>query len=141
MSITVQFFLDFSFIQSLDDKQVDIAKGHLILFSQHDKDETLKVASLLDGTSIDFLFGVSRTNQNSENRARSNNAKRFIAALDSNHQLEVAKFYSKVYQSIVDYYDWRANSWCWCFDGQRHTMLRIIESEFLVLKIRLGTVL
>ena len=140
MSITVHFFLDLSVIQSLEGKNIDISKGHLILFGNHDKDGTLKVSALLDGSSIDFLFGVYNASQNSINRTKANNVKKFVRQLDSTSQIEIAKFYGSVYKAVVDYYNWREKNWYWCcWDEQRIVMIKTIEAAYEELKNRIGT--
>lgn len=138
MSVSIHFFVDLTVIQQLSDKHIDAAKGHLIILGHHDRDNNLKIAALLDGSSIDFLFGVNNATQGSISRIKVNNVKKFMKSLDVAHQEKVAKFYGEVYQSIVDYYNWKANSWNCCCDTKRAIMIETIENSFQDLRDSLG---
>lgn len=138
MSVSVQFFVDFAVIQHLDSKNIDAAKGHLIILGHYDQESSLRIAALLDGSSIDFMFGVNNTTQGSASRIKVNNVKKFMRNLDVPHQEQIAKFYGRIYQAVVDYYNWRESTWCCCFDTQKAVMTEAIEAAFQDLRTALG---
>lgn len=140
MSVSVHFFLDMTVIQQLDEKRVEAAKGHLVILGHHVPESTLKIAALLDGSSVDFLFGVNNSTQGSISRIKVNNVKKFMRNLDARHQEEIAKFYGRVYQAIVDYYNWKASTWCWCWDTRRVVLVETIEAAFQDLKDEFGDI-
>ena len=57
--ISASFFLDKQLMQSLDVAGVRQLKGHCILFlSECHESDSLQVSALLEGSSVEFLFGV-----------------------------------------------------------------------------------
>lgn len=76
-------------------------KAHLVLLSD-DVDCNLSVAAILDGSTIDFLFGA-RDNDARSVIAKANNVKKFLRGLDTDGQEAAAKFYLVVFQSMARY--------------------------------------
>ena len=138
MSVSVHFFVDLAVLHQLNERQVEIAKGHLIILGRRDSDHSLRIAALLDGSSIDFVFGVNNATQGSISRIKVNNVKKFMRSLDVPHQEEVAKFYGTVFQAVVDYYNWRASSWDFCCDTRWAILKETIETAFQDLCDSLG---
>lgn len=99
------FFFDEKTVLSLDTQSVEQAKGHLVLLGSS-VENFLKLATLIDGSSVDFLFGVRYTNQQGGmGRSRANEVKKFIRSLDSLGQEAAAEFYFSVYNAVVEYYE------------------------------------
>ncbi len=143
MQVSLSFFLDVDVLINCSGKDIDAAKGHLILFDSNDMENFLKVAALLDGSSIDFLFANKHGTQGSTSRIKINNVKKFIRSLDTKGQEEVAKFYSTVYKSLVEYNNERSKAWgCSCCDkdGKRE-LLSKLEEGVHTLKFSLGQML
>lgn len=143
MQVSLSFFLDVDILISCNGKDIDAAKGHLILFNSDDMENFLKVAALLDGSSIDFLFASKQGTQGSTSRIKINNVKKFIRSLDTKGQEEVAKFYTTVYKSLVDYNIAKEKSWgCPCCEKDRkHDLLLRLEDGVHTLKVKLGLML
>lgn len=99
--LKTSFFLDHHAILRVGKRTVEETKGHLVMLSD-DVDCSLSVAALLDGSSIDFLFGARDTDARSV-AAKANNAKKFMRSLDTDGQEAFARFYLVVFQSLVRY--------------------------------------
>lgn len=101
-SLNSGFFLDHSAMVRVGKRTMEEAKGHLTLLLD-DVDCNLSVAALLDGNTIDFLFGF-RDNDARSVVAKANNAKKFMRGLDTDGQEAFAKFYLVVFQSLTRYH-------------------------------------
>ncbi len=143
MQVSLNFFLDVDVLVNCSGKDVDAAKGHLILFDSNDMENFLKVAALLDGSSIDFLFANKRGTEGSTSRIKINTVKKFIRSLDTKGQEEVAKFYTLVYKALVEYNSEKAKSWgCSCCDKDiKRDLLLKLEYGVQSLKSSLGLML
>ena len=95
------FFYDEKFILKFDNRLLQEAKGHLILIHESN-DFNLKVAALLDGSAIDFLFGVRN---NSSNKMKAEMVKSYIREQNQDLQILIAKFYYVIYHNIINYYN------------------------------------
>ena len=72
-----------------------------------------KIAALLDGSTIDFLFNV-RNNIN--NKSKAVLVKTYIREQDPNQQVIIANFYYKLYHAIASYYEeMKRNNLLTCF--------------------------
>ncbi len=143
MQVSLNFFLDVDVLLNCNGKEIDSAKGHLILFNSNDMENFLKVAALLDGSSIDFLFANKHGTQGSTSRIKINTVKKFIRSLDTKGQEEVANFYTLVYKALVEYNNEKAKSWgCSCCDKDiKRDLLLKLEDGVRCLKNRLGLML
>lgn len=102
------FFYDEKVILSFNDSsRIDQLKGHLVLLGSN-VENFLKLATLIDGSTVDFLFGVKYSNLSSQDarlgRSRANEVKKFIRSLDVQAQEAVAEFYFSMYAAIVEYH-------------------------------------
>ena len=111
----INFFVDRRVILNLTGKSILEAEGHVHLLS-HSGSDSLKVATLLEGTSVDFLFGVER-GQNNPSLRKVNKVKSFIQALDESDQEAVADFYYLVYRAIAKYHRQIDHPCAWFFWG------------------------
>ncbi len=140
-NLNVNFFLNLDAMSGWDKKTVDGAKGHLILFNSYDMEDFLKVAALLDGSSVDFLLGSSKNgSDNSGSRIKVNNVKKFIRSLDTNRQNEVAKYYTQMYRAVTKYHKNREEAWCCgcCGTDYKQVMMLEIENALVTLRKKLG---
>jgi hypothetical protein len=96
------FFYDLDVVKQVGKRTEEETHGHFIMIHNTDQDCHLALAALLDGTTIDFLFGVRRTEVRSA-AARANEAKKFMRSLDEDGQRAVAKFYFVIYKSVLTY--------------------------------------
>lgn len=112
---TVDFFLSRSVVLNLKGKEVLEAQGHIHLLSKSGED-SLQIATLLDGTTVDFLFGVSRMKE-SPLRIKVNEVKEFLHSLDEHSQKLVAEFYLLAMQAIVKYHKQIVHPCSWLFCG------------------------
>lgn len=101
-SLETSFFYDESTVKQ-DTLSLDELRGHLILLSKMN-DASFHLAALLDGSSIDFLFGIKRNSIDSRLRKRLSSVKAFIRSLSEDKQVYVAEFYSSLYQAVVIYH-------------------------------------
>jgi hypothetical protein len=104
-SLSPDFFYDEKVIFSLQNIAIEQAKGHLILLGSN-VESFLKLATLLDGSTVDFLFGVryaSNYSSTGVGRSRSNEVKKFIRSLDASGQEAIAEFYFLLYSAIMEY--------------------------------------
>lgn len=95
------FFFDFDVIKHVGKRTEEETRGHSIMLAS-DVDSNLCIAALLDGSSIDFLFGVRRADNRSA-ASRANDVKKFMRNLDEDGQQAIAKFYFIVYKSVLRY--------------------------------------
>lgn len=132
-SLKSDFFFDEKTILSLDAQSKEQAKGHLILLGSN-VENFLKLATLIDGSSVDFLFGVRYGNQSNTDgvgRSKSNEVKKFIRSLDVTGQKSIAEFYFSLYHAITEYYE--AQSSCcsfMCQESNKRKMFEKIERAF-----------
>ena len=99
--ITPTFFFDQKYILTFDNILVEQARGHIVLIHENN-DFSLKIAALLDGSTIDFLFGARN---NSDGKMKAELAKNYIRDQNQDRQMIIANFYYKLYQSIINYYN------------------------------------
>lgn len=113
---SAEFFYDPFHIYEFNNRPrtIEELKAHSVLLGGN-LEGYLKVATLIDGSTIDFLFGVKSSTTNSFSRARANEVKRLIRCMGSRQQEEVARFYLSVYCALITYYTNRDNycGWLW----------------------------
>jgi hypothetical protein len=97
------YFLDYEVVVRETKTKLDEARGHLLMLGD-ESDTALSIASLIDGSAIDFLFGVKFLIPDPAARKRANDVKRFMATLDEEGQEAVAQFYYVVFASILSYH-------------------------------------
>lgn len=103
-SLSPEFFYDEKTLLSLgEERSIDQAKGHLILLGSN-VENFLKVATLIDGSSVDFLFGIRGAVQSGMGRSRANEVKKFIRSLDGLGQESISEFYFSLYNAVVEYH-------------------------------------
>lgn len=127
LCLSSDFFFDEKTILSFDVQSKEQAKGHLVLLGSN-VENFLKLATLIDGSSVDFLFGVRYGNQSNSNgagRSKSNEVKKFIRSLDASGQEAIAEFYFSLYHAITDYYE--AQSHCCSFMCQETNKRKLFE--------------
>lgn len=119
---TLDFFLQMSillkdFLLTSETRALQEVQGYLILLST-DIDINLKIATLLDGTSIDFLFGSTLTQAsrifNNLQKTKVHEIKQFIRQLSFLHQEYIANFYHHVYEVLYVYLQEQEHI-CGCF--------------------------
>jgi len=107
-NLRCDFFYDEKVILSFNDSsKFDQLKGHLVLLGSN-VENFLKLATLIDGSTVDFLFGVKYSNSSDNSglmgRSRANEVKKFIRSLDVQGQEGAAEFYYAMYSAIADYH-------------------------------------
>lgn len=113
-----EFFLKWDALTDSSANRALAAKGHRIMLLSDDFQ--LKIAVLLEGSAIDFLFvenGRLTSKANSRDRPLSDvlRCKNFIRTLDEEKQKHVILFYEQVFKNIIDYNIAFENSGiCWC---------------------------
>jgi hypothetical protein len=99
--ITANFFYDEKIILSLGNR-IEEAKGHVILLHE-DNDISLRLGALLEGSTIDFLFG-SKGIRNSNEKIKAERVKDYIKSLKQSQQVIISIFYCKLYRAIISYH-------------------------------------
>jgi hypothetical protein len=132
-SYSSSFFLDHDVVCEIGKRTREITKGHLCLLGG-ESDSNLRVAALMDGKTIDFLFGASSM-ESGPTAAKANAAKKFLRKLDESGQEAVASFYFVVYKSMADYQQKSDHpcSCCWARAHRVH-LQNSIEDAFTCLK-------
>mmetsp|Transcript_7977 Transcript_7977/g.13243 ORF Transcript_7977/g.13243 Transcript_7977/m.13243 type:complete len:148 (-) Transcript_7977:1766-2209(-) len=102
-NLSISFFIDYDAAFSIRKTSKDEARGHLLLLTGNEADNQLAIASLLDGSSIDFLFGVKHT-QAMVMISKANDVKKFMRSLDDDGQDAIVKFYFVVFSALVRYH-------------------------------------
>mmetsp|Transcript_20098 Transcript_20098/g.44680 ORF Transcript_20098/g.44680 Transcript_20098/m.44680 type:complete len:148 (-) Transcript_20098:225-668(-) len=97
------FFIDFDAVVKWTKTAKDEARGHLLMLSS-EVDKAMSVASLIDGTAVDFLFGVKAAERRPGVRFRPNDVKKYLSTLDDEGQEAFAKFYYVVFAAVVRYH-------------------------------------
>lgn len=110
---SINFFLDLEYADNCEDL-VDEVRGHAILLSEQ-TDINLRISALLEGTSVDFLFGARGKHFSSERRRQSVKVKLFLRELEFPKQTAIAEFYGKVYNSLAEFYNQVVASNCCCY--------------------------
>lgn len=103
--VSVFFFFDPSLACGLPstERTMQELKAHTILLGSN-IESFLKAATLIDGSTVDFLFGSKRESGNGYNRSRANEVKRFIRSRSSREQEAIANFYLAVYSALIEYH-------------------------------------
>jgi hypothetical protein len=65
---------------------------------------SLKLAALLEGSSIDFLFGSKGGGHRSNEKIKADRVKNYIKELKSSQQHAVTIFYYHLYRAIISYH-------------------------------------
>ena len=91
------FFYDDSIVRNLNKHGLDVAKGHLSLLMASEADEFLQISVLLEGRTIEFLYGP-------HGLARAMAAKNLLRGLREHQQPQAVQFYVELYTSIVKYH-------------------------------------
>jgi hypothetical protein len=135
-NLSPDFFYDEKVIFSLQNTTIEQAKGHLILLGSN-VESFLKLATLLDGSTVDFLFGVryaSNYSSTGVGRSRSNEVKKFIRGLDATGQEAIAEFYYLLYTGIMEYSE--ASHQCcatlFCQERNKRNFLDKADRAFIV---------
>lgn len=102
------FFYDNDTILNYSYKDLEILKGYLILLKSDDI--SLKVSALIDGTVIDYLYGLTsknKINNNTKDKLKHTLIlKKFINELLNDKQKnEICIFYYNLYSIIIEYYN------------------------------------
>ena len=103
---SLDFFLDRDVIMNLEGRLIEEAQGHVHLLGGNGED-SIKVPAIVDGSTIDFLFGIKRihdTTQAPSCCAKVNRVKAYINSLDDHEKEAVADFYYFTFRSIVKFY-------------------------------------
>eukprot|EP01039_Chlorochromonas_danica_P004277 gene4277-4697_t len=134
MTLAPEFFYDANLLFDNEDMKVEEIRAYSILLGSN-VESFLKVATLVDGSTVDFLFG-SKTyaRMNRVSRSRANDVKKFIRSLTTHEQEAVSKFYYGVYLALVEYYVAR-DSVCSClWEAQlRKGFREQVEQHFIKL--------
>mmetsp|Transcript_21634 Transcript_21634/g.31488 ORF Transcript_21634/g.31488 Transcript_21634/m.31488 type:complete len:173 (-) Transcript_21634:120-638(-) len=93
---SIDFFIDLRVLYGLRGKYLEEANSHLILLEVTENDPSLRRSTLLDGRTIDFLFGNDVT--------RAFPAKQYIRCLHEEQQDMAVKFYHAVYDATMEYH-------------------------------------
>lgn len=67
-------------------------------------DMSLRLAALLEGSSIDFLFGSKGGHWNTNESIKASRVKSYIKELDHPQQIAVTIFYYHLYRAIINYH-------------------------------------
>ena len=102
--ITETFFLSSDALVHLSRTRKSEARGHQILLES--ADSGLQISLLLEGTTIDFLFGDSTRSRSSICKSDDciRKVKNYVRSLSEKKQLEVVQFYRVVYSSLVKFH-------------------------------------
>ena len=102
--ITETFFLSSDALVHLSRTRKNEARGHQILLET--ADTGLQISLLLEGTTIDFLFGDCARSRSSicKSNDRVRKVKNYVRSLSEKKQLEVVLFYKTVYASLVKFH-------------------------------------
>jgi hypothetical protein len=105
------------------------AKGHRILLRSDDLH--FKISALVDGTTVDFLFGVASTNR--KNNPLTLDLKSYIIGLDERKQADIILFYTEVYEAVIDYLE-KVDGYgilsCCCIPVAQKQLRNKIETAF-----------
>lgn len=99
--IQASFFYDENTILTIGSR-IQEAKGHLILLHEAN-DMSLKLAALLEGSTIDFLFGAKGIRTSNE-KIKAERVKSYIRDLNHHQQVAASIFYLHLYRSIIAYH-------------------------------------
>jgi hypothetical protein len=133
-SMAYDFFFDPSTLATLGGRTLEEAKCHLIILG-NDVENFIKYAALVDGTTVDFLFGVRRTDKQVNNlKHKANEVKEFLRSLEVHNHEAVANFYGSVYNSLINYHLWMSHWWSFIFSSWfYHNMLQEIDQSYKVM--------
>ena len=115
---TLDFFVNISILREDFPKSHQVmailqeARGYLILLSDA-VENNLKIATLIDGTSIDFLFGSKYLLFTNTQKAKVHEIKQFIRHLEFIQQEMICEFYHQVYQELVKFLE-KQDTCCGC---------------------------
>lgn len=129
-----EFFFDKAYVLSMgtSGSAVDELKAHTILLGSN-VESFLKAATLIDGSTVDFLFGVKAANQqHGLARSRANGVKKLIRALNNREQEAVTKFYYAVYVALIGHSEGKAHP-CSCVwrEGLRRGFTETVDRAFI----------
>jgi hypothetical protein len=115
-ALSSDFFYDPVFLHNITDRSLQEIRAHTIILGS-DVEGFLKVAALIDGSTVDFVFGL-RPSQRTLARSRANEVKRFVRSLDSREQEAVARFYLSLYEALASYQEGKEAACACLFESQ-----------------------
>ena len=95
--VVVGFFYDDKIIRNLNKHGLDVARSHLQLLVTSEGDEHLQISFLLEGRTVEFLFGP-------HGLARAMNTKNLLKGLREIQQAAAVKFYIDLYSAVIRYH-------------------------------------
>ena len=130
-SIAYDFFFDPKTLVTLGGRSVEEAKGHMVILGNN-VESFIKYAALVDGNTVDFLFGVRRVDrQASTLKHRANEVKEFLRTLEVHNHEVIASFYCRVFQSLINYHSMMSHWWSIFFSSWiYHQMLQEIQFAY-----------
>ena len=112
----VTFFVSLDAVFDLGGKRFDEARGYRIMLMSDDL--SLKVAILLEGALIDYMFRTPSSGTRTDLRESldaSAKIKNFIRVQAENRQQQIVDFYMKVLNSMIAYHvEVETYGMCWC---------------------------
>ncbi|RYG60403.1 hypothetical protein EON64_19310 [archaeon] len=121
--LSPEFFFDLDYVFSIKNANLAEIKAHTILLSSR-VESFLKAAALIDGSTVDFLFGAKFMQRGGHTRSRSNEVKRFIRNLSHCDQETVCVYYAALYAALVEYYEQRQRVCGSCWESQLRVAAR-----------------
>lgn len=121
-ALTIDFFLNLEATSDLTGKRADEAAGYRIMLNSTDL--SLKIAILLEGAAIDYLFkeppcGGTRQSFR-ESISSSARLKNFIRVQSESRQEHIVKFYLQVVNAMLEYHSTvESYGVCWCCITER----------------------
>lgn len=100
--LKANFFYDPALIEKFKGELLNELKGHMILLGTN-IDPHIRVAALIEGTFIDFIFGL-KLGMSSWNRNRVSVVKEYLRGLSFLKQTAVANFYESLCGDIIDFH-------------------------------------
>ena len=129
------FFYDDVYVLGIEFERKE-GEGHSILL-KNGNDPALKLAFLLDGNSLDLLFGIRKgLSRNPLAKQCCENVKRYITSLPHIKQVAVIHFYVLLYTIVCDFHTQVNDSYICCclFHVWRRDARQAIDREFETLK-------
>jgi hypothetical protein len=112
--LKADFFFNWDALYDVGGKRSEEAKGHKILLLSDDL--SLKIAILVEGHAIDFLFeGRNARPYSRDSLSNSARCKNYIRSLPENKQIHIVIFYEAIFTAIIDYQAMlESYGSCWC---------------------------
>lgn len=138
VEIKANFFYDEDVAVTLGGRSIEELKGHMILLHSENAHD-LKLSALIDGSTIDFLFG-SKGSAPAELKNRVKNVKNYLRELTHEQQYQCCLFYYALMKEILSfqesmnhplYLGLGRNTYCLCFHNDKNRFIHNVNEAYL----------